>query len=90
MRWIHLTIIILFALATLIFAVQNLQTVTIAFLGFSVSLPLALQAIVIYLLGMATGGSLWSLLRRSFERSRLHGRLLGIRVLAAAPLRNVP
>ncbi|MFZ1893460.1 MAG: LapA family protein, partial [Rhodoplanes sp.] len=73
MRWIHLTIIILFALATLIFAVQNLQTVTIAFLGFSVSLPLALQAIVIYLLGMATGGSLWSLLRRSFERSRLTG-----------------
>ena len=60
MRWIHLAIIILFALATLIFAVQNLQTVTIAFLGFSVSLPLALQAIVIYLLGMATGGSLWS------------------------------
>ncbi|MFY9991857.1 MAG: LapA family protein [Rhodoplanes sp.] len=73
MRWIHLAIIILFALATLIFAVQNLQTVTIAFLGFSVSLPLALQAIVIYLLGMATGGSLWSLLRRSFERSRLTG-----------------
>jgi len=73
MRWIHLAIIILFALATLIFAVQNLQTVTIAFLGFSVSLPLALQAIVIYLLGMATGGSLWALLRRSFERSRLTG-----------------
>jgi uncharacterized integral membrane protein len=73
MRWIHLGIIILFALATLIFAVQNLQTVTIAFLGFSVSLPLALQAIVIYLLGMATGGSLWSLLRRSFEGSRLTG-----------------
>jgi putative membrane protein len=73
MRWINLAIIILFALATLIFAVQNLQTVTIAFLGFSVSLPLALQAIVFYLLGMATGGSLWSLLRRSFERSRLTG-----------------
>ena len=73
MRWIHLGIIILFALATLIFAVQNLQTVTIAFLGFSVSLPLALQAIVIYLLGMATGGSLWLLLRRSFEGSRLTG-----------------
>ncbi len=71
MRWIYLTVIILFALATLVFAVQNLQTVTIAFLGFSVSLPLALQAIVVYLLGMATGGSLWALLRRSFEGSRI-------------------
>ncbi|MGA8158275.1 MAG: hypothetical protein WB822_19140 [Rhodoplanes sp.] len=71
MRWIYITVIILFALATLVFAVQNLQTVTIAFLGFSVSLPLALQAIVVYLLGMATGGSLWALLRRSFEGSRI-------------------
>jgi uncharacterized integral membrane protein len=73
MRWIYLTVIILFALATLVFAVQNLQTVTIAFLGFSVSSPLALQAIVVYLLGMATGGSLWALLRRSFEGSRITG-----------------
>ena len=70
MRWIHLTVIVLLAVATLVFAVQNLQTVTIAFLGFSVSLPLALQAIVIYLLGMATGGSLLALLRRSLEGSR--------------------
>jgi lipopolysaccharide assembly protein A len=70
MRWFHLAVIILFAVVTLVFALQNLQTVTIAFLGFSVSLPLALQAIVIYLLGMATGGSLWALLRRAFEGSR--------------------
>ena len=67
MRWFHLAVIIVFALATLIFAVQNLQTVTITFLGFSMSLPLALQAIIIYLLGMATGGSIWSLLRNSMS-----------------------
>ena len=70
MRWVHLAVVILLALATLIFAVQNFQTVTIAFLRFSVSLPLALQAVIIYLLGMATGGSLFSLLRRSLAGSR--------------------
>jgi putative membrane protein len=70
MRWIHLTVIALFAVATLVFAMQNLQTVTMAFLGFSVRLPLALQAVVIYLLGMVTGGSLLALLRRSLEGSR--------------------
>jgi uncharacterized integral membrane protein len=70
MRWIHLGVIVLFAAATLVFAVQNFQTVTMAFLGFSVRLPLALLAVVIYLLGMATGGSLLTLLRRSFEGSR--------------------
>ncbi len=70
MRWIHTAVIVLFAAAILLFAVQNLQTVTMSFLGFSATLPLALMAIIVYLLGMATGGSLWTLLRRSFEGSR--------------------
>lgn len=71
MRWVHVAIIVLFAGATLIFAVQNLQSVTMSFLGLSLRLPMALMAIIIYLLGMATGGSLWSLLRRSFAGARL-------------------
>jgi uncharacterized integral membrane protein len=70
MRWIHLGVIALFAAATLVFAVQNFQIVTMAFLSFSVRLPLALLAVVVYLIGMATGGSLLALLRRSFEASR--------------------
>lgn len=70
MRFVHIAIVVLFVAATLIFAVQNLQSVTMSFLGYSLSMPLALQAVVVYLLGMVTGGSLWSLLRRSIERSR--------------------
>ena len=66
MRWFHLIVIVLFAGATLVFSVQNFQPVTMSFLGYSVSLPLALMAIALYLLGMATGGSLWALIRRSF------------------------
>lgn len=73
MRYVHLVIIVLFVAAMLIFAVQNLQSVTMSFLGYSLRMPLALQAIVVYLLGMATGGSLWTLLRRSFERTRRTG-----------------
>lgn len=72
MRWFHLTVIVVFVIATLIFAVQNLQSVTISFLGFSASAPLAVLAVMAYLLGMATGGSLFSLLKRSFEGSRRH------------------
>lgn len=70
MRWIHSAVIVLFVAAILVFAVQNFQSTTMAFLGFSVRLPLALLVIVVYLLGMATGGSVWSLLRRSIEGSR--------------------
>ncbi|HLZ03753.1 MAG TPA: hypothetical protein VKR55_16590 [Bradyrhizobium sp.] len=70
MRWIYLSLIILFALATLIFALQNLEVVTVSFLRFEVRAPLALLVIVVYLLGAATGGSLLALLRRSYAGSR--------------------
>ena len=70
MRWIYLAVIILFAAATIIFALQNLEIVTMSFIGFNARLPLALLVGVVYLLGAATGGSLFALLRRSYEGSR--------------------
>jgi uncharacterized integral membrane protein len=65
-----LAVIVLFAAAILIFAVQNFQTITVSFLGSSARMPLALLAGIVYLLGMVTGGSLLSLLRWSLEGSR--------------------
>ena len=70
MRWFYFAIIVLFAAATLIFAVQNLEIVTMSFLGLNLRAPLALLAIVVYLLGAATGGSVLALLRRSYLGSR--------------------
>jgi putative membrane protein len=70
MRWIYLAVIILVAAATLIFALQNFEIVNVAFLGSGVRIPLALLIVVVYLLGAATGGSLFALLRRSYEGSR--------------------
>jgi putative membrane protein len=70
MRWFHMTVVAVLAVALLIFALQNLQSVTVASLGFSISAPLAILFIVIYLLGMATGGSIWSLARWAWQGSR--------------------
>ncbi|UFX47017.1 hypothetical protein HAP47_0010260 [Bradyrhizobium sp. 41S5] len=70
MRWIYLAVIVLFALVTLIFAMQNLEVVTVSFLGFKGSTRLAILAIFVYILGAFTGGSLLALLRRSYERSQ--------------------
>jgi len=70
MRWVHLTIIIVFAAATLIFGLQNFKSVTLSFLGFSLGAPLAIVIFVVYLLGAVTGGSLFALLRRSYAASR--------------------
>jgi putative membrane protein len=70
MRWFYLAVIVLFVAATIIFALQNLEIITISFLGSNLRVPLALLAAVVYLLGAATGGSLFALLRRSYQGSR--------------------
>ena len=38
-----------------------------SFLGFRISAPLAVVAVVLYLLGMATGGSVWALMRWAWQ-----------------------
>ena len=70
LRWIYLAIVIVVAAATLIFALQNLQIVSVAFLGLAISAPLALMTFIVYILGALTGGSLYALLRRSVQGSR--------------------
>ena len=59
MRWIHLTVIALFVAATVLFAVQNFELVTMSFLGLSARVPLALLVAIIYVLGMATAAASW-------------------------------
>jgi len=70
MRWFHLAVIVLFAAVTTIFAVQNLQSVTVSLLRISAQMPLAFLVVIIYLLGAVTGTSLFALLRRALQRAR--------------------
>jgi lipopolysaccharide assembly protein A len=69
-RWIHLAIVVLFIAAIVIFAIQNMQVIRMAFLGFSVRAPIALLVIGVYVLGAITGGSLFALIRRSMQAAR--------------------
>jgi lipopolysaccharide assembly protein A len=69
-RWIYLTMIVLLAAATIIFAVQNLETVTVSFLSFSISARIANLIFLVYISGAVTGGSLFALLRRLAARAR--------------------
>jgi lipopolysaccharide assembly protein A len=70
LRGIYLAIVVLILAATLIFALQNLQIVSVAFLASAISAPLALLIFVVYVLGAVTGGSLYALLRKSVQGSR--------------------
>jgi uncharacterized integral membrane protein len=70
MRRIYLGILLLLALAMLIFAVQNLGNVAVDFLWLSTTTPLAILVAASYVLGMVTGGSLRALIRRSRRHAR--------------------
>jgi putative membrane protein len=66
MRWLHLTVIILFAAAAAVFVFTNRES----FLGFSFRAPFSILIAVAYAIGAATGGSLFALLRRSYKGSQ--------------------
>lgn len=59
-----LAVKIFIAALVLILVVQNIVMVEVRFLTWSLRLPMALLLVVIYLLGMLTGKSLWTLIRR--------------------------
>jgi uncharacterized integral membrane protein len=69
-RWLYLAIVVVFVAALIIFVVQNTESVSMSFLSFGLTLPLAVLAFIIYVLGALTGGSLYGLLRRSVAGSR--------------------
>jgi uncharacterized integral membrane protein len=67
MRYFHIALIVLVTVAVLVFKVQNLSSVTVTFLTMSVTLPVTLFVLIVYVLGMVSGGALWSLLRTAFR-----------------------
>jgi putative membrane protein len=70
MRILYVILIILFAGVIAMFAVQNLQTITVSFLSWSVTLPITLVVIGAYVLGMASGGSVLAILRWTMRRTK--------------------
>jgi hypothetical protein len=70
MRWLQISVIVVLAVAIVTFALQNLQGVAVSFMNFKITAPLAILVAVIYLLGMATGGSLWALIQWAWEGSK--------------------
>lgn len=70
LRVINLLIFIVLVGAILIFAFQNMQTVTVTFADFTLSAPMAAVVIAVYVLGMLTGSTLIGALRRTWTKSR--------------------
>jgi len=63
MRYVYLALLVALAAVFFLFKFQNLDTVTVQFLSASLTLPLSVLLLAVYVLGMFTGGVLLSLVR---------------------------
>jgi uncharacterized integral membrane protein len=63
MRFVYMALIGLFAAVIILFKFQNLETVTVSLFSASATLPVSLLVLLIYVLGMLTGGLLLALVR---------------------------
>ena len=70
MRWLYLTVVVLFIGAVTFALHQNVEPVTMSFLGFGIRAPLAVLATPRIRLGAVSGGSVFALLRKSVQGSR--------------------
>jgi uncharacterized membrane protein YciS (DUF1049 family) len=70
MRYFYLVLLVVILAAVIVFVFQNDERVTLRFLGWQVTLRLAVLVAVYYVLGMVSGWSVFGFLRRSIERVR--------------------
>lgn len=63
MRFLYVALIVVFAGLLVLFMLQNLESVTVSLLAARLTLPLSLLVLLVYVLGMLTGGSVAALLR---------------------------
>jgi uncharacterized integral membrane protein len=63
MRYVYIALIAIFTAIIILFKFQNLETVTVSLFSASLALPVSVLVLLIYVLGMLTGGLLLALLR---------------------------
>jgi uncharacterized integral membrane protein len=72
MKYIQAIILLAFLGTIGIFAVQNTSVITVRFLNWAVSAPLALVTVAVYILGMLTGWTVVAFVSRSLRRVTEH------------------
>ena len=63
MRNVYIALVAILASIIFLFMLQNLASVTVSFLTMSITLPLSLLVLLVYVLGMLTGGFAWQIAR---------------------------
>ncbi|MBL8823714.1 MAG: DUF1049 domain-containing protein [Planctomycetia bacterium] len=67
MKRISTLLSVVLLVVMVIFAIQNLESVDVQFLVFSLSMPKILLILLVYLLGMVSGWGLIDVLKKAFQ-----------------------
>ena len=70
MRYVYMVLIALMVGIVVLFKVQNLQTVTVTLLSMDFSMPVSIMVLLIYVLGMFTGGFMLQWVRTLMRGAR--------------------
>ena len=70
MKYVYIALIVALTALVLLFKLQNLQMVTVSLLSASFTLPVSVLLVLIYVLGMLTGGFLFALVRTWIRGAR--------------------
>jgi len=63
MRYVYIALIGVFTAIVILFKFQNLEAVTVSLFSSSVTLPVSILVLLVYSLGMLTGGFVLALVR---------------------------
>lgn len=74
MRYIQAIIFLAFLATIGIFAVQNRNLITVNFLTWNLSQPVAMVTLAVYILGMLSGWTVLTFARGSFRRATVRPR----------------
>jgi uncharacterized integral membrane protein len=69
MRALYISVLVLIVAALAIFAYQNDESITLHYFRRSISLPMSLLIVAVYVLGMLSGWTVVGFLRRSWRHA---------------------
>jgi len=70
MRYVYMSFIAVLSGIVMLFAFQNMASTRVSLFSLSIALPLWMLTLLVYVLGMLTGGFVLALLRTSVRHAR--------------------
>jgi putative membrane protein len=70
LRYVYIALIVLFTMLVLTFKVQNVESATLVLLSMRITLPVSIIVLLVYILGMLSGGFVLQLVRMWVRKAR--------------------